>query len=160
DEPNSIMYGLTGCANGASSNLVTVNLTTGAATVIGSVGFNGGSLEFGPDGNLYGGSTGNTGNLYRINKATAASTLVGATGFLNLTGLALVIAPVVQPNTVQFNATTATVSETLDATTRVDLVVTRTGITTGEATVDYVSSDGTASERSDYLAALGTVHFA
>ena len=50
--------------------------------------------------------------------------------------------------------------ETLNATTRVDLVVTRTGTTTAEATVDYVSSDGTASERSDYLEALGTLHFA
>jgi hypothetical protein len=160
DEPNSIMYGLTGGAGGgSSSNLVTVNLTTGVTTVIGPVGFNGGSLEFGPDGNLYGGSTGNTGNLYRINKATGASTLVGATGFGNLTGLALVIVPVI-PNTVQFNAPTASVSETLDATTRVDLVVTRTGTTTGEASVDYVSSDGTANDRSDYLAVRGTLRFA
>ena len=161
DEPNSIMYGLTGGAGGGSaSKLVTVNLTTGVATVIGSVDFNGGSLEFGPDGNLYGGSTGATGNLYRINKATAASTLVGATGFTNLTGLALVIAPVIPPNTVQFNAATANVSETLDATTKVDLVVARTGTTTGEASVDYVSSDGTANDRSDYLAIRGTLHFA
>jgi hypothetical protein len=160
DEPNSIMYGLTGGANGGSSNLVTVNLTTGVATVIGSVGFNGGSLEFGPDGNLYAGSTGSTGNLYRINKATGASTLVGATGFTNVTGLALVLAPVIPPNTVQFNAATATVTETLDATTKVDLVVTRIGTTTGEASVDYVSSDGTANDRSDYLAIRGTLHFA
>jgi hypothetical protein len=156
------MYGLTGGAGGGggSSNLVTVNLTTGAATVIGSVGFNGGSLEFGPDGKLYGGSTGNTGNLYRINKATGASTLVGATGFTNVTGLALVLAKVIPPNTVQLNASTASVSETLDATTRVDLIVTRTGTTTAEATVDYSTSEGTASERSDYLAIRGTLHFA
>ncbi len=85
-----VMYGLTGGANGGSSNLVTVNLTTGAATVIGPVGLNGGSLEFGPDGNLYAGSVGGTGNLYRINKATGASTLIGATGFINVTGLTLV----------------------------------------------------------------------
>ncbi len=160
DDTSAVMYGITGGASGGSSNLVTVNLTTGVATVIGSVGFNGGSLEFGPDGNLYGGSVGNTGNLYRINQATGASTLVGATGFTNVTGLALVIAPVVQPNTVQFNAGTASVSETLDATTRVDLVVTRTGTTTAEATVDYISSDGTASERSDYLGIRGALRFA
>lgn len=160
DETNAVMYGITGGARGGSSNLVTVNLTTGVATVIGSVGFNGGSLEFGPDGNLYAGSVGNTGNLYRINKATAASTLVGATGFTAVTGLTLVIAPVVLPNTVQFTGSLANTTETLDATTRVDLVVTRTGTTTAEATVDYVSSDGTASARSDYLATLGTLRFA
>jgi len=160
DETGAVMYGITGGAGGGgSSNLVSVNLTTGVATVIGSVGFNGGSLEFAQDGNLYGGSTGNTGNLYRINKATGASTLVGPTGFANITGLALVIAPVVPVNTVQFTTTTASVTETLNATTKVDLVVSRTGTTTAGASVDYVSSDGTASERSDYLAALGTLHF-
>jgi hypothetical protein len=164
DDASAVMYGITGGASGAtggaSSNLVTVNLTTGAATVIGPVGFNAGSLEFGPDGNLYGGSTGNTGNLYRINKATGASTLVGATGLTGVTGLTLVIAPVVQPNTVQFTASTASISETLSATAKVDLTVTRIGNTSAEATVDYVSTDGTASERLDYLAALGTLRFA
>ena len=164
DETNAVMYGLTGGANsgtgGTASRLVTVNLTTGVATVVGSAGFNGGSLEFGPDGNLYAGSTGNTGNLYRINKATGAATLIGATGFTNVTGLTLVIAPVVLPNTVQFTASTASATETLNATTKVDLVVNRTGTTTAEATVDYATADGTASERSDYLAALGTLHFA
>jgi hypothetical protein len=160
DESSAVMYGITGGANGGSSNLVTVNLTTGVATVVGSVGFNGGSLEFAQDGNLYAGSVGNSGNLYQINKATGASTLVGATGFLNVTGLALILAPVVQPNTVQFTASTANVTETPGVTTSVDLVVTRTGTTTAEATVDYSSSDGTASERSDYLSALGTLRFA
>ncbi len=160
DDSSAVMYGITGGARGGSSNLVTVNLTTGSATVIGSVGFNGGSLEFGQDGNLYGGSVGNTGNLYQINKTTGANTLVGATGFTNVTGLALVIAPVVPANTVQFTGSTANITETLNATTKVDLVVTRTGNTTAEATIDYVSSDGTASERLDYLAALGTLRFA
>jgi hypothetical protein len=67
---------------------------------------------------------------------------------------------VILPNTVQFNFGTASVSETLDATTKVDLVVTRTGTTTAEATVNYASSEGTAGERSDYLAIRGTLHFA
>ena len=161
DQTGAVMYGLTGGAGGlgsASSNLVTVNLSTGVATVIGPVGFNGGSLEFGPDGNLYGGSTGNTGNLYRIDKATGAATLIGPTGFQNITGLALVIAPPVIPNTVQFTAGTLNVTEA--PTAKADLVVTRSGNTTAEATVDYATSDGTATERSDYLAALGTLHFA
>jgi hypothetical protein len=62
--------------------------------------------------------------------------------------------------TVQFSASAASVSETLDATTSLDLTVTRTGDISGAATIDYASLDGTASERSDYLAALGTLHFA
>jgi hypothetical protein len=40
------------------------------------------------------------------------------------------------------------------------LTVTRSGDPSGAATIDYASADGTASERSDYLAALGTLHFA
>jgi hypothetical protein len=63
-------------------------------------------------------------------------------------------------NTVQFAASTASVNETLNATTKVDLMVTRSGDTSGAARVDYASAEGTASERSDYLAALGTLHFA
>ena len=169
DETTATMYGLTGGAAGGSSNLVTVNLATGAATVIGSVGFNGGSLEFGPDGNLYGGSTGLTGNLYRINKATGANTLVGPTSFLNITGLTLVTpaAPTPTPtptppvtNTVKFNASTSSVTETLDATTKIELTVSRTGDTSGAASVSYATSDGSASERSDYLAAIGRLRFA
>ncbi|MCM3900678.1 MAG: M12 family metallo-peptidase [Pyrinomonadaceae bacterium] len=60
---------------------------------------------------------------------------------------------------VQFSASTASATETLNATTKVDLTVTRSGDTTAAASVNYASSDGTASERSDYLAALGTVRF-
>jgi hypothetical protein len=60
---------------------------------------------------------------------------------------------------VQFSAGTATATETLNATAKVDLTVTRTGSTTTAASVNYASSDGTASERSDYSAAVGTIHF-
>lgn len=64
------------------------------------------------------------------------------------------------PQTVQFTSGTANVSETLNATTKVDLNVTRSGDTSGPATVNYASADGTASDRSDYLAAVGTLRFA
>jgi len=64
------------------------------------------------------------------------------------------------PITVQFNASTASATETANATTKVDLFVTRTGDTAAPATVNYASSDGSASERSDYLAAFGTLQFA
>jgi len=64
------------------------------------------------------------------------------------------------PNTVQFVVGTASVTETPNANTKVDLTVTRTGTTTGAATVNYATSDGTAKDRSDYIAALGTLRFA
>jgi len=169
DETSGTMYGLTGGASGGSSNLVTVNLSTGAATVVGAVGFNGGSLEFAANGNLYAGSTGGAGKLYLINKATGASTLVGSTNFFNITGLALVTAAAPTPtptptppitNTVKFNANTSSVTETLDATTKIELTVSRTGDTSGAASVSYATSDGSAIDRSDYLPAIGTLRFA
>ncbi len=79
-------------------------------------------------------------------------------------GFSLVAAPTPTPtpavNTVQFSNSTASVTETLNATTKVDLLVTRTGNTSVAAKVDYATTDATASERSDYLAALGTLMFA
>ncbi len=67
------------------------------------------------------------------------------------------------PNTVQFNTNTANATETPNATTKLDLLVTRTGNTTLAATVNYATSDGPpptgASDRSDYLASRGTLHF-
>lgn len=68
--------------------------------------------------------------------------------------------PTPLPNTVQFTASTASASETFHANTQVDLTVTRTGTTSAAASVDYASSNATASDRSDYLAALGTLQFA
>ncbi|HLN96887.1 MAG TPA: NF038122 family metalloprotease [Pyrinomonadaceae bacterium] len=63
-------------------------------------------------------------------------------------------------NTVQFTVNNNNATETPNATTKVDLTVTRTGITTSAATVNYATSDGTASDRSDYETALGTLTFA
>jgi uncharacterized repeat protein (TIGR03803 family) len=60
---------------------------------------------------------------------------------------------------VQFSAGTAIAAEILDATTKVDLTVTRTGDTSGAASIHYSSSDVSANDRSDYLAARGTVRF-
>lgn len=64
------------------------------------------------------------------------------------------------PNIVQFAASTGTVTEAPNGSSRIDLVVTRTGNTALAVSVNYATSDGTASERSDYLAALGTLRFA
>ena len=63
-------------------------------------------------------------------------------------------------NTVQFAASTGSVTEAPNGSSRIDLVVTRTGNTSNAVSVNYATSDGTASERSDYLAALGTLRFA
>jgi hypothetical protein len=93
DATAGIMYGITG---GATGNLLRINLSTGAGTLIGATGFRAGSLEFGPDGLLYAGGTGpDEFKVFRINPATGASTLVGMTGIgpaggADVTGLALV----------------------------------------------------------------------
>ena len=94
DSTLGIMYGITG---GPTGNLLRLNLTTGAVTLIGPTGFRAGSLEFGPDGLLYGGGTGpDEFKIFRINPATGASTLVGMTGIgtagsADVTGLALAV---------------------------------------------------------------------
>jgi Calx-beta domain-containing protein len=67
--------------------------------------------------------------------------------------------PAPGPNTVQFSASTAGGTEADNATNRIDLTVTRTGDTAQAATVNFASSDATASERTDYEAAIGTLFF-
>ena len=167
DQTTGTMYGITGgngSGVGAIGNLITISLTSGTATTVGSVGFNAGSLEFGPDGNLYAGSTDGLGNLYRINKTNGVSTLVGQTGFNNVTGLMLVNST----NTIQFSATNYSVGESEQ---RATVTVTRAGDTSGAAIVNYATSDnagsqncsvvnGVASSRCDYISALGTLKFA
>jgi hypothetical protein len=64
------------------------------------------------------------------------------------------------PNTVQFASSSQAVTETLNQTVKIDVSVTRTGDLSGAATIDYATADGTASSRSDYEAAIGTLHFA
>jgi hypothetical protein len=59
--------------------------------------------------------------------------------------------------TFQFSQSTYPVQEDV---TSVSFTVTRTGNTSAAATVDYATADGTASERSDYTTALGTIRFA
>jgi len=63
-------------------------------------------------------------------------------------------------NTTQFSGSAASVSEVPNATTKIDITLMRSGDTSAPATIDYATADGTANERSDYLAALGTLRFA
>ena len=66
-------------------------------------------------------------------------------------------APTPTPSTFQFSQATYTVQEDV---TFVNITVTRAGDTSAPATVDYATSNGAASERSDYTTALGTLRFA
>ena len=60
------------------------------------------------------------------------------------------------PSVVQFSASTYNVNENLTFRT---LTVTRTGDISGPATVDYATTDVSASQRSDYTNAVGTLRF-
>jgi hypothetical protein len=73
DEGNQIMYWVAGRGN---DNLYTVNLLTGAATLVGTHGIND-EFALGYDGsNLYGQST--NGSVQRLNTTTAAPTAIGS----------------------------------------------------------------------------------
>ncbi len=60
-------------------------------------------------------------------------------------------------STLQFSAVNFATAEGLNSVT---VTVTRTGDTTGAATVDYATTDATASERRDYTTARGRLRFA
>jgi hypothetical protein len=60
-------------------------------------------------------------------------------------------------STISFGAPSYTVDEGAGS---VQVAVTRTGDTASVVTVDYATSNGTASERTDFIPALGTLRFA
>ncbi len=96
DEISGVMYGIQGSAG--ASDLYTIDLATGKATVVGNTGISAGSLQFGFDGRLYAGNAGfMAGQLFRIDTQSGQSTLVGDTGFGDVTGLTLVPLPVQVP---------------------------------------------------------------
>jgi hypothetical protein len=86
---------------------------------------------------------------------------VGATGAytLSLTGSAS-SSPSVQLSSSSYAVSEGTPSGVPGAGVGVvQITVTRTGDTAGESFVNYATTDGTASERKDYLAALGRIRF-
>jgi glucose/arabinose dehydrogenase len=61
-----------------------------------------------------------------------------------------------QPQTLQFGAAGYNVGEGDGS---FSITVTRTGGASGEVSVDYIASGGTASERNDFITLVGTLHF-
>ncbi len=112
DEGSGTMFGVTGGAG--VSDLITINLATGAATTVGPTGIStAGSLEFAPNGLLYaGGGQTASGNLYTINPFTGAALLVGPTGFGNISGLVNVCAQTATPTATATPTNTPTATNT------------------------------------------------
>ncbi|MGI8922742.1 MAG: PEP-CTERM sorting domain-containing protein [Fimbriimonadales bacterium] len=72
-------------ATDTASMLYSVNLTTGAKTLIGPEGAFLESLALSPGGELYGADT--IGDIYQLDTTTGAGTLVGSTGLGNIEGM-------------------------------------------------------------------------
>ena len=68
-----------------TQSLYTINLTTGAATLIGNDGRDLEGLAISPTGALFGTDSG--GNLFSLSATTGAATLIGSTGLGNIEGL-------------------------------------------------------------------------
>ncbi|HYO64141.1 MAG TPA: M12 family metallo-peptidase [Pyrinomonadaceae bacterium] len=87
---------------------------------------------------------------------------IGATSFdENATGsYSLTLTGNVTPPNSNFVFSSANYAVTESASASVNVTVNRTGDAGTAATVNYATSDGSASERSDYLTALGTLRFA
>lgn len=70
---NGVLYATT-----ASNSLATVNLSTGAATLVGPLATNAYAIDFDSQGRLF--MMGWNGGLYQVNPANGAGTLIGYTG--------------------------------------------------------------------------------
>jgi hypothetical protein len=121
----------TGCAWTATSNSAFISVTSGAS------------------------GTGNGNVGYSL---TANDTATPRTGTMTIGGQTFTVTQdgAIQ-NVVQFSSSNYSVVE--DCTT-VAITVNRLGDASGAASVDYATSDVTASERKDYIKALGTLRFA
>jgi hypothetical protein len=98
--------------------------------------------------------SGNTVHLTGTGSCTITASQVGDS---NYNGAASVNQSFTISLTIQFEQATYNVTEDVTFTT---VTVIRTGDTSGAATVNYATTDGTASERSDYTTAVGTLRFA
>jgi len=95
-----------------------------------------------------------SGSTFPLGTTTVTATNTDASGN---TATCTFTVTVNQQQTIQFNAPALNVPENAPA---VNLIVTRTGGSVGAATVDYATSDGTATQKGDYTIKLGTLKFA
>jgi hypothetical protein len=147
-----------------------LTLLLNVATVPAQI-MNGGSYRITSSVQAGGGGT-STGSGNRVIEATAGQTAAGGpasnstfthdAGFWQTTSASAAATPsptptaTPPPNTIQFNATNYSVLEAMTATT---VTVTRTGDTSGAAAVDYLTIDGTATQRADFEYAAGHLSF-
>ncbi|MCI0457349.1 MAG: DUF4394 domain-containing protein [Gemmataceae bacterium] len=92
DPTTGTLYGSTGAAS-RTQGLITINLTTGAGTLVGEFNLGGetmADIAFDSAGNLFGWAEPGSDDLFSINKATGAATSVGESGLATaLSGLAI-----------------------------------------------------------------------
>ncbi|MEA2175245.1 MAG: hypothetical protein QOD00_2837 [Blastocatellia bacterium] len=94
--------------------------------------------------------------LFTINLTTGAATQVGTIGTVDFIR-DIAIAPV---GTFRFSAASITAAASIsESAGKITLTVTRDGDTSGAATVDFATVDGTATQKGDYTIALGTLSF-
>jgi hypothetical protein len=95
-----------------------------------------------------------SGSLFNVGTTPVAVTATDSSGNVSTCSFNVTVN---QSQAIQFSSPTFAVSEGGGA---ASLIVTRSGLTTGTATVDYATSDGTARQKSDYIIQLGTLQFA
>jgi hypothetical protein len=94
--------------------------------------------------------------LFTINLTTAQATQLGAIGTVDFIR-DIAVAPV---GTFRFSAASVTAAASIQENAgKITLTVTRDGDTSGAASVDYATVDGTATQKGDYIIALGTLSF-
>jgi hypothetical protein len=94
--------------------------------------------------------------LFIINLTTGAATQVGTIGTVDFIR-DIAVAPV---GTFRFSAASITAAASIpESAGKITLTVTRDGDTSGAATVDFATVDGTATQKGDYTIALGTLSF-
>ncbi|MGA9997243.1 MAG: HYR domain-containing protein [Pyrinomonadaceae bacterium] len=95
-----------------------------------------------------------SGSTFNVGTTTVTATATDASGN---TATCTFTVTVNQSQVIQFNSPTYSVNESGGAAT---LIITRGGNTSGAASVNYATSDGSAVQKSDYIIKLGTLQFA
>lgn len=143
----------------AGDELFSVNTSTGAATLIGSIGFtNVTGLALGDDGVLYG-VTG-TGQILSINTSTGGGTFVStcsAGAMTDATSFVLPPPPPLTPPAASF--TSATYTTNLNGGSAVLTVQLTGGAASSEVDVFYQTVDDSATANTDYVPESGTIVF-